>query len=140
MPLNEDILGFSNRWYKEAINSSKMRRLSGDLEIRIISAPYFLATKLAAFQNRGKGDFLGSRDLEDLASVIDGRETLSSEVRRETPALRTYIQDAIARLLSDNAFIDALSGYLLPDPVSQSRIGMVLSRLEDLAAGTGRIG
>jgi hypothetical protein len=73
-------------------------------------------------------------------SVIDGRETLSSEVHRETPALRTYIQDAIGRLLSENAFVDALSGYLLPDPVSQSRISIVLSRLEDLAAGAGRIG
>jgi predicted nucleotidyltransferase len=133
MPLNENILGFSNRWYKDAFSSSTMTRLSGDLEIRIISAPYFLVTKLAAFQNRGKGDFLGSHDLEDLATVIDGRETLSSEVRREQPALRTYIQDSIGRLLSDNAFIDALSGYLLPDPVSQSRIGIVLSRLEDLA-------
>jgi hypothetical protein len=140
MPLNEDILGFSNCWYKGAINSSTITRLSDDLEIRIISAPYFLATKLAAFRNRGKGDFLGSHDLEDLASVIDGRETLSSEVRRETPALRAYIQDAIGRLLSDNAFIDAISGYLLPDPVSQSRISIVLSRLEDLAASAGRIG
>src|ERR1035441_7736180 len=111
MPLDEDILGFSNRWYKDAMKSSTTRRLSGDLEIRIITAPYFLATKLEAFKGRGKGDFLGSHDLEGLASVVDGRETLLSEVRGETPELRTYIQDAIRGLLSKHSFIDALPGY-----------------------------
>lgn len=138
MPLDEDILGFSNRWYQAAMKSSATRRLSADLEIRMVTAPYFLATKLEAFKGRGKGDFLRSHDLEDVVSVVDGRETLLSEVRAQPIELRGYIQTAIRSLLSNQSFIDALPGYLLPDAVSQSRISIVLRRLEELASGADR--
>ena len=50
MPLDENILGFSNRWYRSAMQSSVTHKLRDDLQIRIVTAPYFLATKLEAFQ------------------------------------------------------------------------------------------
>jgi predicted nucleotidyltransferase len=134
MPLNEKILGFANRWYKTAMESSVRVRLSADLEIRVVTAPCFIATKLEAFKGRGKGDLFGSHDLEDLVAVVDGRDTLVAEVRVEPVRLRAYIQAEINRLLLAAGFLDALPGYLLPDSASQSRIGIVLSRLEDLAS------
>jgi predicted nucleotidyltransferase len=76
MPLDQKILGFSNRWYRAAMESSVTVRLWDDLEIRIVRGPFFIATKLGAFQGRGKGDFFGSHDLEDLISVVDGRPAL----------------------------------------------------------------
>ncbi len=66
MPLEEKIMGFSNRWYKAAMKSSTTKRISPDLEIRMVTGPFFIATKLEAFRGRGKGDFLGSHDLEDV--------------------------------------------------------------------------
>jgi hypothetical protein len=134
MPLNEKILGFANRWYKAAMESSVRVRLSTDLEIRVVTAPCFIATKLEAFKGRGKGDFLGSHDLEDLVAVVDGRDALVTEIRAELAGLHKYIQAEIKRLLAAAGFLDALPGYLLPDAASQSRIGIVLSRLEDLAS------
>ncbi|MCU1328259.1 MAG: hypothetical protein JWN34_3629 [Bryobacterales bacterium] len=50
--------------------------LSADLEVRVVTAPYFLATKIEAFLGRGKGDYLWSHDLEDLIFVIDGRSAM----------------------------------------------------------------
>jgi predicted nucleotidyltransferase len=134
MPLNEKILGFANRWYKAAMESSVTIRLKADLEIRAVTAPYFIATKLEAFKGRGKGDFFGSHDLEDLVAVVDGRETLAAEIRAELVELRAYIQAEAKSLLATAGFLDALPGYLLPDAASQSRIGIVLNRLEDLAS------
>jgi len=55
MPLDEKILGFTNRWYRTAMKSSVTQRLSSDLEIRIVTGPFFIATKLEAFKGRGKG-------------------------------------------------------------------------------------
>ena len=49
MPLDEKILGFSNRWYRHAMNASGTFALSADLMIRTTTAPYFIATKLEAF-------------------------------------------------------------------------------------------
>ena len=134
MPLDEKILGFSNRWYRAAMKSSVTQRLSDGLEIRMVTAPFFIATKLEAFKGRGNGDFFGSRDLEDLISVVDGRAALVAEVGAGAAGLRAYLRAGIEGLLAAPGFLDALPGYLLPDAASQSRIGIVLRRLEDLAS------
>jgi hypothetical protein len=116
------------------MESSAMMRLTADLEIRVVTAPYFIATKLDAFKSPGNGDFFGSHDLEDLVSVVDGRDTLATEIRAESAELRIDIQAQIKRLLATSGLLDALPGYLLPDAASQSRISIVLRRLEDLAS------
>ncbi len=134
MPLDETILGFSNRWYRAAMEASATHQLLQDLEIRAVTAPYFLATKIEAFKGRGRGDFLTSHDLEDLTFVIDGRSTIIEEVQTETSLLREYLLTEIAGLLAAPGFIDALPGYLLPDAASQARIGTVLRRLRAVAS------
>lgn len=48
MPTDASILGFSNRWYGPALENAQKTRI-GDYEIGVITAPYFLATKLEAF-------------------------------------------------------------------------------------------
>jgi len=134
MPLDEKILGFSNRWYRAAMQTSTTHRLLRDLEIRAVTAPYFLATKIEAFKGRGRGDFLASHDLEDLIFVIDGRSTIVEDIQTETPLLREYLHTEITELLAVPGFTDALPGYLLPDAASQARIGTVLRRLKALAS------
>jgi hypothetical protein len=134
MPLDEKILGFSNRWYRATMRSATERRLAEDVEIRMVTAPFFVATKLEAFRGRGKGDFFGSHDLEDLVAVVDGRPALIAEAAAEGDELRSYIRTNISGLLAETGFIDALPTYLLPDAASQRRLGLVLRRLKELSA------
>ena len=133
MPLDENILGFSNRWYRTAMAAANSHRLSDDLVLRVVTAPHFLATKLEAFRGRGRDDFFGSHDLEDVIFVIDGRPTLIDEVRAETPDLREYLRAQIGDLIATRGFIDALPGFLLPDAPSQARLRTVFGRLQNLA-------
>jgi predicted nucleotidyltransferase len=65
MPTDETILGFSNRWYKPAIEAAAIVALDG-FELRVVTTPYFIGTKLEAFRVTGKGDFYASSDLEDI--------------------------------------------------------------------------
>jgi predicted nucleotidyltransferase len=134
MPLDEKILGFSNRWYRAAMEVAAKRRLSSNLEVRVITAPYFVATKIEAFRGRGKADFLTSHDLEDTIFVIDGRPALVDEIRAEGARLQAHLRAEVRKLLAAPRFVDALPGYLRPDPASQARIGTVLRRLEAIAA------
>ena len=134
MPLDEKILGFSNRWYRPAMESAEERELERGLRIRVVTAVYFCATKLEAFAGRGKDDYLSSRDLEDLVAVIDGRAELVQEIRSAQEDVRTYIASEINKLLRTQAFVDALPGYLLPDAASQARITLLVSRLRQIAA------
>ncbi|OLD12458.1 MAG: hypothetical protein AUJ01_16205 [Acidobacteria bacterium 13_1_40CM_3_65_5] len=132
MPTDERILGFSNQWYAPAINAAQDLEIAG-LRTRVITSPYFLATKLAAFRGRGHDDYSGSHDLEDVITVIDGRPEIVDEVRNAAPDVRGYIASAMKRLLDTRSFVDALPGFLLPDGASQARYPVVRERLNALA-------
>jgi len=74
MPLDGSVLGFSNIWYRGALKAAQPARLPSGAVIRLITAPYFLGTKMEAFRGRGARDFFGSHDLEDFIAVIEGRD------------------------------------------------------------------
>ena len=90
MPTSEQVLGFSNRWYIPAIAAAQSMQLA-ELEIRVITPVYFLATKLEAFRARGQDDVRGSHDLEDVLTVIDGRPEIIEEVSSASKDVRDYI-------------------------------------------------
>lgn len=69
MPTDERILGFANRWYAPAIQNAEVVSIDEDLDILLVTAPFFLATKIEAFTGRGSGDFLSSHDVEDIISI-----------------------------------------------------------------------
>jgi len=119
MPLDEKILGFSNRWYKPTLDSAIVHELEPELQVRVVTGVYFCATKLEAFAGRGKRDYQSSHDLEDLIAVVDGRAGLVKEIRAGSDEVRTYIASDIAKLLGTPAFLDALPGYVLPDQASR---------------------
>jgi len=133
MPLEEQILGFSNKWYREAIITAEVLALKDGLSIRVITAPYFVATKLEAFNGRGEGSFLGSHDLEDVISVIDGRETTAEEILNSEAKVRDYIQAEFRRILPLQKFKDALPAMLAPDAASQERVETILARMQKIA-------
>ena len=133
MPLDEAILGFSNRWHEAALGSAQQYELEPDLHIKVVTPTYFCATKIEAFKGRGKGDYLSSRDLEDLITVVDGRPELANELRSAPDDVRLFIAREITQMLNTASFIDALPGYLLPDSASQSRMSIVLERLTEIS-------
>jgi len=55
MPTDTQILGFGNKWYTPAAKNAERRQLPSGKQIRMVSAPYFLITKLEAFDGRGGG-------------------------------------------------------------------------------------
>jgi predicted nucleotidyltransferase len=134
MPMDESVLGFSNRWYKDATDRAQVIELEAGLQVRVVSAPYFCATKIEAFKGRGKNDYLSSRDLEDLITVLDGRPELLDELRSAPDDVRSYIVEAANQMLDTTEFIDALPGYLLPDAASQSRITIILAKLKKISS------
>jgi hypothetical protein len=132
MPTDPTILGFSNRWYPHALENAGTVAVGGH-QIRLISAPYFLATKLEAFHGRGQFDYGMSRDVEDIITVVDGRAEIIAEVEQSAPSLQQYLSDEFATLLTERDFLEALPGHLLPDAASQQRIRIVLTRMQQIA-------
>ncbi len=133
MPTDPSILGFSNRWHVQAMREATIHRLPGGTEIQLVSAPCFIATKLEAFLGRGQGDFLGSHDLEDVITLLDGRNGLVDEIRASTRNLREFVADTLGSWLKDSNFLTSVQGNLPPDQASQARFPLLVEMLRELS-------
>ena len=115
MPQDEEVLGFSNRWYPHAIAAAEEITLGTDRVIRAASPPSIVATKLAAWNGRGNGDLLASLDLHDIVVLVDGRPELKAEIAGESAGLRKYISSEFSSLLAEPNFdylvASALNGH-----------------------------
>lgn len=132
MPTEENILGFSNRWYPLAIQEAHPYQLSNSSSIKVISAPLFVATKLESFNGRGGGDY-GHHDIEDIVNLVDGRPELPSEIEKTSDSAREFIQQELDDLLADANFVDQLQWHLHPDVASQGRLPLIIERLRTIA-------
>lgn len=126
MPARAEILGLENRWQVAALPHAVRRALPSGATIRAAPPPYLLAMKLEAFRGRGKGDFIASRDFEDIVTLVDRRPELIEEVRTADSELRGFVADEMRRLLGEPSFPDGIAGALPPDAASQGRASEVI--------------
>lgn len=131
MPDDEDILNFTNRWYRDALQTANDHALPSGTVIRVVTPCYFLATKLEAFRGRGRNDPLGSRDIEDILTVVDGRDGLHAELTNAEPNLRLYIAHALGALLTHRDFPYAVQAAARQQPAREE---LIFQRLETIAA------
>lgn len=132
MPTEKSVLGFSNRWYKDAQENAVSMHLNESKIIRVIAAPYFLATKLEAFKDRGKQDFLLSHDLEDIIAVIDGRPEIVTDLSTTAHNLKVYLSTEFNALVNNSQFMQALPGHLNYSSESEERKKIVEERINTI--------
>lgn len=132
MPDDESILGFSNQWYKAAMENALPFVRHEEIAIRLVSLVYFIATKLEAWLGRGKGDALTSRDIEDIINLIDGREELLDEVIIAPASVKNYIGKQLKVLLEDINFEYAVSSQCWNSP---HREQVIFERIEEMVQG-----
>ncbi len=132
MPDDKEILGFTNIWYAKAIENAQSYSLTDDLEIRLVSPPFFVATKLEAYLGRGNDDPMLSHDLEDILNLVDGREELVEEIRETDEGVRSYIIEHIGKLQGHRDFEYAVQGNFRGNT---GRAELIYERLEAMKAG-----
>lgn len=130
MPDDGAVLGFTNRWYGEALATALPHTLPDGLQIRLVAPAYFLATKLDAWKGRGQNDALSSRDIEDILALTDGRDELIEEVKAAPVLLWSAIAEELARLLTNVNFQMAVQSQAQGNQAREDRLYI---RLEQLA-------
>ena len=113
MPGDASILGFENRWQRPALDHAKTLPLPSGQQIRAISPPYLMATKLEAWNGRGRGDHLRSHDLEDIVTLVDGRAEVLGEVDEASSGLRAFLSREVTQLLEHTRFLDLIDGTVV---------------------------
>lgn len=115
----------SNRWFPYLVDEAeRIEILPGKFAWRA-SAPCFIATKLEAFFSRGRGDYLTSKDMEDILAVIDGREEFVEEMHTTARDVRGFITSAFRELMEVERFMECIP-QIVPEEVREK---IVLQRL-----------
>ena len=131
MPDDPRILGFSNIWYVEALRDAEKYQLTPEVVIRLVKPAHFVATKLEAYLGRGNNDPLASRDIEDILSLFNGRDTIVAELAQASRSLRSYVGAQFEHLLFDRSFEfavqDAAGGDVGREKLIFERLNAVIS-------------
>jgi predicted nucleotidyltransferase len=129
MPTSEEVLGFSNKWYPAAFAKSIQVKLDDGLPIRIFSAPYFLATKLEAFTDRGENEGRFSPDFEDIVHVLNNRETIWEEIKQADEPVKLYLKSEFENLLGQEYIDEWISVHL--EFIEQKRVNLILGNMSE---------
>lgn len=129
-PCNGNVLGQNiNRWYPSGMQHAQPIQLVEGLEIKILDAPHFLATKLEAMYDRAD-DIRLSQDWDDIIYVVEMRASLAAEVAAAPAAVRQFIAESFSALLA-NPEIDERLEYVR-DP--HGNLDKLWQRCQQLAA------
>jgi predicted nucleotidyltransferase len=125
MPTEASVLGMSSEWFREAVRNAVMKDLGEDVNAPVIGRPYFLATKLTAYRDRGARDPYMSKDLEDIVTLFNGCDDTNSLLDRECKPMCAYVIEELRACLANGEFSDAVEGCFRTDPVSRERANIV---------------
>lgn len=135
VPIAEDILGFGNPWYRDGVAHASTCVLPSGTEVRALSPPFLVASKLSAWEGRGRNDLLRSVDVGDVLQLVNGRQALHSEIAAAEASLRIYVGSTLADLSArddfDYALEDATRSY---GAASQRRQALLRDRIAALVA------
>lgn len=124
MPVDECVLGFSNRWYRQTVATAWVKELKQDLRIRVVDPVYFLGTKFEAWHGRGENDIF-AHDLEDLFFVLEHRTGIERELYDSSPEIRTYLGEQCKFLLAHPGLDNCLPGLVDRPNVVRSRLQFI---------------
>jgi predicted nucleotidyltransferase len=122
----------ANPWFELGYQHAISREIDG-MAIKILTLPFFLATKLAAFQSRSK-DPRTSRDLEDLTFLLNVHPTWEIEMQAAPPILRAFLKEQFQRMLGDARLLEGIEGNLPPDRQA-ARLDLLVKRMRGFIKG-----
>jgi hypothetical protein len=129
MPAEDSSIGVSNIWYKPGFKYVQQIALEDGTSINILPSPYFLATKLEAFKDRGQNDFYGSHDFEDIIYLIDNRTTIVKEIIAADEDIREYIKTELTNIKNHPQADEILAMHIHP-LIREERFKMLMEKIE----------
>jgi len=124
----------SNRWFASGFDKAITARLE-NVEVQILPLPYFLASKMDAFFDRGINDLYASHDFEDIVYLFNYSTGLVEQVlNADSGALRNYLVDCIKKILEDERIRNAMPGHLFFDGVDE-RMEIIIAKMNAIING-----
>jgi predicted nucleotidyltransferase len=132
----EGPIGSTNRWFKIGFDNLWMAKAK-EQELKILSAPCFLATKFEAFNDRGS-DYRSSHDMEDIIYVLDNRMGIVEEIKKDDPRIANFIKEQLQKNISKGMMQEVLIAHIHPLmleerlPIVEEKIKQILNQSHGL--------
>lgn len=130
LPSEDGPLGPANKWYKIGFKNLLTTEVENE-EIKILSAPCFLATKFEAFKVRGS-DYRTSHDFEDIIYVLDNRTTIIEEIMSEQKEIKTFLKEEFQKIYTSSFFEEIISAHVHPF-LLEERIPLIIEKIKKIA-------
>ena len=112
MPTDDPSIGFRNRWYPKGFKNAVNHQIDETTKIKILSAPFFIATKPEAFKGRGRGDGRTSQDFEDIIFVLENRNSIWDEMNSCENELREYLVSTFQSLINNSNIFEWINCHV----------------------------
>jgi len=112
MPTNDPSIGFTNKWYPEGFEKAVNYEIDESNIIKILSAPYFIATKLEAHKDRGKNDGRTSQDFEDIIFVLENCSAIWEEMNNSSKTIKDYLRSEFLILLNNQNLFEWIDSHV----------------------------
>lgn len=132
MPTDENILGFSNKWYIEGIENRMTKLLPDKTGINIFPAEYYLATKFEAHKGRGGSDLRQSHDFEDIIYILDNCSDIVENIMNSNSSVRGYLKEEFKCLLKNKNLTEGIE-TALPYGSGYERTKIIEDCMRDIA-------
>lgn len=120
----------ANPWFEPGFAHLETRTIEGQT-IRLLSLPYFLSTKFAAFKDRGSKDPRTSHDLEDITYILDNRIDLVEEISKAQGDVSSFLKKAFHEISSDSVMREAIMANLYYETQAE-RFKMIIDKLKQI--------
>ncbi len=120
----------ANPWFEAGIASTLAIDID-DVTIKILSLPYYLATKFSAFFDRGSKDPRTSHDFEDIVYLLNYSSYLKTAILNANKDVQTYLKHAFLKILNSPILQEAVIGNLFYEN-QMARFNKILNLLKEI--------
>jgi len=133
--MNTKSIGWApaNPWFAPGFALKEKIKIEEQM-IQILPLPYFLASKFAAYNSRGKNEPRTSHDFEDIIYVIENRTDIAEHIIAAPEDVKPFLLKEFESILKDRAKQEAILGNLYYE-TRDERYNMMIQKLKIIING-----
>ncbi len=113
----------ANRWFDVGFKKAIFFDLE-DVQIQLLPLPYFLATKMDAFFDRGLKDLYASKDLEDLVYLFNHASDIVDKILGSDKEVKLYLKSCVQKIMDSEPIMAAIPGHLFYENMEERLEGI----------------
>ena len=120
----------ANPWFESGFQTAIPIVVDG-AAIKILTLPYFLATKFSAFYDRGGKDPRFSTDFEDITYILNYTSNFKEQILKAEKVVQVYLKEAFLKILNDSLLQEAILGQIYYEK-QDIRFEKIMNQLKEI--------